>query len=64
LDQRTISLTIEDIRKLDRVVVVVGGRRKFEAIAAALRGRIPDVLVTDSKTANRLLKMRMLQPNL
>ena len=56
LDQRTISLTIEDIRRIDRVVVIAGGRRKFKAIAAALQGRIPDVLITDSTTARRLLK--------
>jgi DNA-binding transcriptional regulator LsrR (DeoR family) len=63
LDRRTISLTIEEIHKLKRVVVIAGGRRKFEAIAAALRGSIPDVLVTDCTTARRLLKTRTLQAN-
>ena len=58
LDGRTISLTIEEIRRIDRVVVVAGGRRKFKAIAAALHGRIPDVLITDSTTAKRLLKTK------
>ena len=57
LDLRTISLTIEDIRRIDRVVVIAGGRRKFKAIAAALQGRLPDVLITDSTTARRLLKI-------
>ena len=51
LDRRTISLTIEEIRRIDRVIVVAGGRRKFKAIAAALHGRLPDVLITDSTTA-------------
>jgi DNA-binding transcriptional regulator LsrR (DeoR family) len=57
LDRRTISLTLEEIRRIGRVIVIAGGRRKFEAIAAALHGRIPDVLITDSTTARRLLKI-------
>jgi DNA-binding transcriptional regulator LsrR (DeoR family) len=61
LDERTISLTIEEIRRIDRVAVIAGGRRKFKAIAAALRGRIPDVLITDSTTARRLLKTKSRQ---
>jgi len=56
LDRRTISLTIEEIRQIDRVIVIAGGRRKFKAIAAALQGRLADVLITDSTTARRLLK--------
>jgi DNA-binding transcriptional regulator LsrR (DeoR family) len=56
LDQCTISLSIEEICRLDRVIIVAGGRRKFDAILAALRGRIADVLITDSTTARRLLK--------
>jgi DNA-binding transcriptional regulator LsrR (DeoR family) len=56
LDKRTISLTIDEIRRIDRVVIIAGGRRKFKAIAAALQGRLPDVLITDSTTARRLLK--------
>jgi DNA-binding transcriptional regulator LsrR (DeoR family) len=58
LDGRTISLSIEDIRRIDRVVTIAGGRRKFKAIAAALHGRIPDMLITDSTTAKRLLKTK------
>jgi DNA-binding transcriptional regulator LsrR (DeoR family) len=61
LDDRTISLTIEEICRIDRVVVIAGGRRKFKAIAAALQGRIPDVLITDSTTAKRLLKTKAKQ---
>ena len=57
LDQRTISLTIEEIRQIDRVIVIAGGRSKFKAIAAALQGGLPGVLITDSTTARRLLKM-------
>ena len=56
LDRRTISIGIEDIRRIGRVIVIAGGRRKFDAIAAALRGDLPDVLITDSTTAHRLLK--------
>jgi DNA-binding transcriptional regulator LsrR (DeoR family) len=61
LDGRTISLTIEEIHRIDRVVVIAGGRRKFKAIAAALHGQIPDVLITDSTTAKRLLNTKAMQ---
>ena len=56
LDRRTVSLSIDEIRRLDRVVIVAGGRRKFEAVLAALQGKIADVLITDATTASRMLR--------
>jgi DNA-binding transcriptional regulator LsrR (DeoR family) len=56
LDDRVIGLTLEEIRKIDHVVGVAGGKEKFGAIRAALRGKLVDVLVTDHITAQQLLQ--------
>jgi DNA-binding transcriptional regulator LsrR (DeoR family) len=37
-------------------VGIAGGKRKFEAIRGALRGKLINVLITDRRTAERLLE--------
>lgn len=54
LNRRTVAISLEDLRKIHRVVLVSGGDNKFEVTRAALRGRYPSVLVTDENTAKRL----------
>lgn len=54
LNRRTVAITLEDLRKIRRVVLVSGGAKKFAVTRAALRGRYPSVLVTDEETARRL----------
>jgi len=54
-DQRVIGISTEQIRKTRRRIGVAGGRRKFEAIRAALRGRWISTLITDLDTGQRLL---------
>jgi DNA-binding transcriptional regulator LsrR (DeoR family) len=56
IDERTIGLTLEEIQRIHRVVGVAGGCSKREAIKAALRGKLINVLVTDHITAQYLLK--------
>lgn len=55
LNDRIIGVTARNIRELPHVVAVAGGPEKFDAICGAVRGRYPNVLVTDSETAERLL---------
>jgi DNA-binding transcriptional regulator LsrR (DeoR family) len=55
IDERIIGLTIEQIRKIPRVIGIAGGKDKHRMIRAALRGKILDVLVTDLSTAEALL---------
>jgi len=55
INERTIGLTLEQIKKIPCVMGIAGGEVKFEVIRAALRGRILDVLVTDDATAQALL---------
>ncbi len=54
LNDRVIGISLEDLRKADRVMALAGGASKTEAIAGALRAGLIDVLVTDKFTAARL----------
>lgn len=56
LDDRVIGITLEQLRRTPRVIGVAGGERKVAAIAACLKGRLVNVLVTDKFTAEKLLK--------
>jgi DNA-binding transcriptional regulator LsrR (DeoR family) len=52
---RVIALDLEDFVKIPVRVVAAAGPSKVEAIAAALRGGLATVLVTDVATAHALL---------
>lgn len=54
LDDRTIGITLEELRRVPRVVGIAGGLPKVEAILGVLRGGIINVLITDYATATRL----------
>ncbi|MBW8300544.1 MAG: sugar-binding transcriptional regulator [Hydrogenophaga sp.] len=54
LNERVIGISLEDLRKADRVMALAGGESKTEAIAGALRMGIINVFVTDKFTAARL----------
>ena len=56
LDERVIAIELADLKRVDRVVGIAGGRRKLAAIRGALRGRRINVLITDRTTAERLVK--------
>ena len=55
LDGRIMGVDLETLSAVGRVVGVAGGAGKVEAIRAALRGRLIDVLITDDQTARALL---------
>lgn len=55
INERIIGLTLEQIRRIPRVIGIAGGTAKHEIIRAALHGSILDVLVTDLATAETLL---------
>lgn len=56
LNDRVIAIELSDLKRVERVVGIAGGRRKFAAIRGALRGRRINVLITDRSTAERLVK--------
>ena len=57
LDNRILGITTDQLRQVDRVVAVAGGKDKVSAIAAALEAEIVDVLITDRATADALVAM-------
>src|SRR5215813_9618846 len=55
LNERVISMELDQLRAVRRVVGVAGGRRKTNAIRGALAGKLINVLITDLASAERLL---------
>jgi DNA-binding transcriptional regulator LsrR (DeoR family) len=55
LNDRVISMELDQLRAVKRVVGVAGGRRKTNAIRGALAGKLVNVLITDLASAERLL---------
>ena len=54
LNERVIGISLEALKKADRVMALAGGASKTEAIAGALKMGLIDILVTDKFTAARL----------
>ena len=54
LGERVIGMTLDQLHAVPRIVAVAGGKRKLDAIRAALLGRHVNVLITDRHTAARL----------
>jgi deoxyribonucleoside regulator len=51
-----IGIGLDQIRKINRVIAIAGGRDKARAILGALRGGYVNTLVTDEATAIRIIK--------
>ena len=56
LNDRTIGLNLDQIRKIKHKVMVVAGPAKLEAVKAAIRGGFVDVLIADYQTSELLLQ--------
>lgn len=56
LDDRTIAIEWDQLRAIPSVVGVAAGRHKVKAIVGALRTGCVDVLCTDERTAEALLR--------
>jgi DNA-binding transcriptional regulator LsrR (DeoR family) len=54
VQDRVISMELEQLRRVRRSVGIAGGARKVEAITGAVRGRWVNVLITDAATAAAL----------
>ena len=54
--ERAIAISLEDVRRIPRSVVIAGGPEKVDVIRAAIRGRLLNTLIADSLTALKLLR--------
>jgi DNA-binding transcriptional regulator LsrR (DeoR family) len=57
LKQRVIGIDLEALKRTRRVVGIAGGTDKVTAILASLRGQWINILITERKTAERLLDL-------
>ncbi len=55
LNDRTIGIGLEELKSKKYAVAVAGGQKKCSAIKAALKGKLINVLITDSQIAKKLL---------
>jgi deoxyribonucleoside regulator len=55
LDDRTIGLNLDELRKIKHKICIAAGREKVAGILGALRGRLLNVLITDENIAEDLL---------
>jgi DNA-binding transcriptional regulator LsrR (DeoR family) len=56
INQRAIALPLARLSKVDTVMLIAGGANKVPIIAAALRGRIGNVLISDEKATAAALE--------
>ena len=56
LDKKISKLGIEDIKKIKNRVIIAFGKEKIDALKAILKTKIPNVLITDSVTAESVLE--------
>ena len=56
VDDRVIGIGADQLRRVPRRIGIAGGARKHSAVRAALRGGWVNVLITDSETAQRLVR--------
>ena len=56
LDDRTIGLNLDELRRIRHKICVATGREKVPGILGALRGNLSNVLITDETTAQSLLR--------
>ncbi len=58
--ERTLGLSLDEIRSIARKICITCGTDKLEPVSAALRGGLINVLITDEATATALLARREL----
>jgi deoxyribonucleoside regulator len=55
LDERTIGLSLEDLKKKDYRIAVAIGQKKIRSICGSLNGGYVNVLITDEDTAHGVI---------
>ena len=55
MDDRIIRISTDKIKKIKNVIGVGFGDRKVKVIIGALRGKFINILLTDEKTAKKII---------
>lgn len=55
LDDRTIALTLDELRQIKHKICVATGKEKMDGVLGALKTKLLNVLITDDQIAERLL---------
>ena len=56
INQKSIGIELDDLKKIDRVIGVAAGIHKVESILAVLKGGYIDILITDDQTARAMIE--------
>src|SRR5690606_16444638 len=56
LDSRTFGITLDELSKVENSILIAGGDAKLKGMHTALMRGIPNVLITNSMTAIKLLE--------
>jgi len=54
----SVGLNLDDLKNIDKVIVVAGGEDKAEAILAAVSPEYQDILITDEITARKIISLK------
>ncbi|MCD6256672.1 sugar-binding transcriptional regulator, partial [Candidatus Aerophobetes bacterium] len=57
LHKRIVAFPIEDLRQMENVIGLAGGKVKTKAILGAIHGRFIKILITDEETAKDILDL-------
>jgi deoxyribonucleoside regulator len=57
VSRRTLSISVDELRRVPHIVAVAGGVNKAVSLLGAVRTGIPSVLITDQLAAERLLEL-------
>ena len=57
VNDKIVGISFEELKNAPHVIVAAGGVDKTQAIYAALKGKIINTLITDSRIAEKLLAM-------
>lgn len=55
---KSVGLSLEELQKIEEVIVVAGGENKAEAIVSAVSAKYQDILITDEITARKIISLK------
>ena len=56
MDERVVAISLDQLKKIPKVIGVAGGIQKYEIVKGSLLGEYIDVLITDSALGKKLLQ--------